>query len=96
MESSRELYVCARMLWPLIAGLRYLGLPADDLMRQAGLPEAHTLEADRRLPLEAPLRFIELAIAHHGEGLGLQLARLYELGGFGLLDLIAQASVSPC
>lgn len=91
-DEPTECYVLARFLWPMLAGLRVLGLPADQHVRDAGLSMADLMLGNGRVPLASALNLCQAAIEYAGrDTLGLELAQLYELGGFGLLDFLAQS-----
>jgi AraC-like DNA-binding protein len=93
--NAEEHYVTAKFLWSIIAGMRMLGLPVDGLAQRAQVSLTDLLEPERRVALPSALRLCDAAVAHAGrDTLGLELAALYELGGFGIVDLLAQSSTT--
>ncbi len=88
-----EYYVTAPLLWPLLLGLRVLGLEVDSLLRSVGLTVEALRDPDTRVRVEQGLALVRAAVEASGdEGLGLRLSRLYEPGAFGVLDHLARSS----
>jgi AraC-like DNA-binding protein len=86
-------YVTAPLLWPLLLGLRVLGLDVDALALQVGLSTERLRDPDTRVPAEQGLELVAAAIAATGDdNLGLHLAELYEPGAFGVLDHLASSA----
>lgn len=90
---ERSFYVTAPLVWPLLMGLRVLGVDVDALLRESGLSIDKVRDPDARIDVEQGLRLVQLAVTASGDdNLGLHLAELYEPGTFGVVDHLAQSA----
>lgn len=88
-------YVTAPLLWPLILGLRMLGVDADEVLARAGLSEQALRDPDARFSAAEGLSLMNAAIAVSGDpDLGLHLSQHYEPGIFTVLDYLAHSSAT--
>jgi AraC-like DNA-binding protein len=92
-ERHLPFYVTAPLLWPLLVGLRVLGLDVDILVEAAGLSVEAVRNPETRVDVERALALIRAAIEASGdENIGLRLSQLYEPGAFGVLDHLARSA----
>lgn len=92
-ERQPQYYVTAPLLWPLLLGLRALGLDVDSLAGQVGLSTERLRDPDTRVPARRGLLLLQAAVEASGDpNLGLRLSLLYEPGAFGVLDNLARSA----
>lgn len=86
-------YVTSPLLWPLVLGLKALGLDTDALLVRTGISQETLKDPDARLPAESGLHLLQAALTVSGDpNLGLRLSELYTPGVFTVLDYLAHSS----
>jgi AraC-like DNA-binding protein len=86
-------YVTSPLLWPMVLGLKALGLDTDALLATTGVSQDLLKNPDSRFPAETGLRLLQAALDASGdENLGLRLSELYAPGVFTVLDYLAHSS----
>lgn len=92
-HAETSFYVTAPLVWPLVLGLRALGIDADAALARAGVDEASLKNPDTRVPAIRALAIMQAALEASGnQDLGLALSELYEPGVFTVLDYLAHSS----
>lgn len=95
LVADARYYVTSPLLWPLVLGLRALGMDTDPLLIRSGIALDSLKNPDSRLPATAGLALMREAIAESGDpNLGLKLSQLYRPGMFTVLDYLAHSSAT--
>jgi AraC-like DNA-binding protein len=94
MRSGRSGFrASAPLLWPLLTGLRAMGVNVEAVVARAGLSLEQLADPDTRIPIESAVDVAVAADAEIGDdAFGLHLAEHYQPGVFGVLDYLAHSS----